>query len=553
MFFSVDTAHAETTQANYLVLGDSISTGYGLSDPTTQSFAALLTADQDLDLNNLAVSGNTMANLATTLTDKSSTGAISDEAIENADIISITAGGNDCMYALYGATANYYNETVKPDVKITAADVPTIISNTSDSRRWMVMLAMGVILSDQNHPFVDSDEFTTALANYGTNLQTVVDYIHGINPDALLFIDTQYNPYAVFKGGSSNYVYAAFESCVAKLNDVIADTDNGTGTTYQVVDVDTAFADNVNSEGVQDFGASLCNASADPLNLDFHPNKTGHQVIANTIITTLGHDISTPQTVTLNGVTATLTFSTDAVKILPNVPVTATITFSGQPDSTSNSGIYKLTYSNAETKKSGSYETKYLSAGQAVSESTTFAFSMPASDVKSFNLALLKTTPLAVISIDATQAVAGTELSTTLLPAGATATYQWYADGTVITGATGSTYTPTADDVGKTLTVKVNGTGDCSGTVESTGLVVKAADSGKTDGGGNSTADSDNNASTTSGGSTNNVSAASSTSKANTIPYTGDGFPLLLGILALAASVIVASQIAVRKAGKRRD
>ncbi|MFF2387522.1 carboxypeptidase regulatory-like domain-containing protein, partial [Agromyces sp. NPDC058104] len=40
---------------------------------------------------------------------------------------------------------------------------------------------------------------------------------------------------------------------------------------------------------------------------------------------------------------------------------------------------------------------------------------------------------------------------------GTTFTYQWYAAGTAITGATGSTFTPTTTHKGKTITVKVTG------------------------------------------------------------------------------------------------
>ncbi len=547
MLFSADTGYAATVKADYLVLGDSISAGYGLSDPTTQSFPALLAADQNLELNNLAVSGNTMANLATTLTDKTSAGAISDEAIENADIISITAGGNDCMHALYGAVAAYYNSIFTPD--ITADDVTTIIGAESDSRRYLVLFAMGAILSNPQSSFADTADFKAALANYETNLQAVVNYIHDVNPDAVLFIDTQYNPYVAFKAGSVAYVYNAFAACVPKLNAIISDSNNGAGSKYQVVDVAAAFATNVNSEGVQDLGASLCNASLEPLNFDFHPNAAGHKVIASTITTNLGHDISTPQSVTTGGITATLVFSTSAGSILPtdtilpNVSVTATITFSGAPDSASNAASYNLMYSNAETGIDDSCDTKYLPAGQAVSETTAFTFAMPANDVGSFNLTLTKNDPiqLSSISIDATQAVVGTALTTSIQPAGAKATYQWYADDTAISGATASTYTPTKDDVGKTLTVKATGVEEYGGTIESkTGLVVKAKDSGGA-----------NDAGKTDDGDGGNGVASASAAVPYATPYTADGFSLLPGVLLLAVLAGFAVGLAARKIGNR--
>lgn len=45
LFFSPGTSYAAEEQADYLALGDSITAGYRLTDPTTQSFAALVAVD----------------------------------------------------------------------------------------------------------------------------------------------------------------------------------------------------------------------------------------------------------------------------------------------------------------------------------------------------------------------------------------------------------------------------------------------------------------------------------------------------------------------------
>ena len=70
-------------------------------------------------------------------------------------------------------------------------------------------------------------------------------------------------------------------------------------------------------------------------------------------------------------------------------------------------------------------------------------------------------------STDYTQTLSvGTELTATVAPADATGvTYQWYADGTAIDGATSANFTVTADQIGKTITVKA--TDDSKNTVES--------------------------------------------------------------------------------------
>ncbi len=54
-------------------------------------------------------------------------------------------------------------------------------------------------------------------------------------------------------------------------------------------------------------------------------------------------------------------------------------------------------------------------------------------------------------------------------------TYQWYANGTAISGATSSTYTPVLSDAGKEITVTVKGTGSYSGSITSDPITLKYA------------------------------------------------------------------------------
>ncbi|MBP2216012.1 S8 family serine peptidase [Arthrobacter sp. CAN_C5] len=75
-------------------------------------------------------------------------------------------------------------------------------------------------------------------------------------------------------------------------------------------------------------------------------------------------------------------------------------------------------------------------------------------------------TPVPVIT-NASSAQVGVQLTTTIgtwAPAPVTLTYQWLRDGTLISGATQTTYTPVAADVGRTLTIKVTGTGSIPST-----------------------------------------------------------------------------------------
>ncbi len=66
-----------------------------------------------------------------------------------------------------------------------------------------------------------------------------------------------------------------------------------------------------------------------------------------------------------------------------------------------------------------------------------------------------------------------TASSMPITPYGATVSYQWYADGAAISGATASTFTPGSAYIGKTITVKATGIGSYVGTVESDPVVIE--------------------------------------------------------------------------------
>ncbi len=63
--------------------------------------------------------------------------------------------------------------------------------------------------------------------------------------------------------------------------------------------------------------------------------------------------------------------------------------------------------------------------------------------------------------------------NTEILPYKATVTYQWYADGSAISGATGNSYKMTTSDLGKAITVKATANGYYYGTVTSDAKTVE--------------------------------------------------------------------------------
>ncbi len=57
-------------------------------------------------------------------------------------------------------------------------------------------------------------------------------------------------------------------------------------------------------------------------------------------------------------------------------------------------------------------------------------------------------------------------------PYGASVSYQWYANGTAISGATSSSYKPTSAQIGSQITVKVTGKGSYRGSLTSTAVTI---------------------------------------------------------------------------------
>ncbi|MGN8636656.1 hypothetical protein [Eubacterium pyruvativorans] len=101
--------------------------------------------------------------------------------------------------------------------------------------------------------------------------------------------------------------------------------------------------------------------------------------------------------------------------------------------------------------------------------------------VKKAKAAVKKTAVTAVaLSADnakdpAKEVLVGTKLRAAVTPENATVTYQWKADGTAITGATGSTFTVTTAEIGKAITVEATGTGNFEKTAVSAATAKVAA------------------------------------------------------------------------------
>ena len=257
-------------QPVYLALGDSITTGYGLNEGE-KNFPEIVAGKMGYTLINHAVNGNTADGIMAQMTDP----AVQMAALE-ADVITITCGGNDLMHLLYQYVANIYNAVMPEPLKIQPTDILVILADPTEPRYQSVMLAAQTALTGNEQmgiaSFTQSADIQTAMGEYLKNMGAILMGIKSANPDVKIVVCTQYNPYKFFDGLYIG-MNTAMETGAQLLSNAIATYSQILG--YQVADVYAAFTAHAEN---------LCNADMTTMNLDFHPNAKGHEVIAECVI-----------------------------------------------------------------------------------------------------------------------------------------------------------------------------------------------------------------------------------------------------------------------------
>lgn len=212
---SVSAAKIET---NYLVLGDSIGVGAGIINPDESSYGRIVADTNGYNYTNHAVIGHSSAAMLAHI-------ALPNvrNSIKEADIISLSIGGNDFL------TNN------------------------------MVKLGLEAALMK------DFSTFDKIAADFYNNYCKIIKTINELNPDAVILVQTLYNPMTdiaiedIYQQGADrlNAVYRRYLS-------------ENPGSTV-IVDVAKAF------KGHAEYIASDC----------VHPNAQGNVVIATLVLQTL--------------------------------------------------------------------------------------------------------------------------------------------------------------------------------------------------------------------------------------------------------------------------
>lgn len=153
-----------------LILGDSISAGYGLADGE-KGYYEYLAASLHGNVTNLAVSGDTTQNLIDVIDN-----AANKDTIAGAELICISIGGNDLLKPAQALLADQQQEgeALIDTVKRVAAEGDTVqlITDLTTALR---------------------EPRTTAKANYAV----IEEKLRALNPNAVIVMQTVYNPFEV--------------------------------------------------------------------------------------------------------------------------------------------------------------------------------------------------------------------------------------------------------------------------------------------------------------------------------------------------------------------
>ncbi|MEE1138502.1 MAG: GDSL-type esterase/lipase family protein [Acutalibacteraceae bacterium] len=206
--------YAETEKPFYLVLGDSIAYGSGLSNSREACYGKIVADTNGYDYVNHSIPGHTTTNLINRLKDET---VIAD--LEKADIISISIGGNDFLMS------NLIN-----------------------------LMFESIVLGDHS-------EFDKIADGFYTNLCEIVRIINSHNSDAVILMQTLYNP-------QSGYLRAPYQEGADRINAAIERYNTENPGEIVVAEVGTALGDD------------MANYADD----EIHPSAKGNEIIADVIL-----------------------------------------------------------------------------------------------------------------------------------------------------------------------------------------------------------------------------------------------------------------------------
>ena len=251
--------------ATFVALGDSIAYGYALENREEDRYSSLIGKEIGVEVVNHAVSGMNSDAMILAL----NSGAY-DADLLRADHVSLSIGSNDLLIPF---------STI-----VTEAVMSANISMENISTLFTDQAKLKDVFTKLNLALTDNEVLLKACDDYRNKLSTIVGIIRKKAPDAEIYFNNIYNPYAniIIKNPLNNEVLIDLgsygEYYIAKIN---AHFDRKSYN-YTLIDIYTLFSagklTNVNMSLLD-----LTNFSVDP-----HPNVAGHKIIADALLNIIG-------------------------------------------------------------------------------------------------------------------------------------------------------------------------------------------------------------------------------------------------------------------------
>ena len=230
-----------TAQDVVVFFGDSIAAGYGLADEENERYSSLIAQKYGCEVYNYAVSGDDGADLLELLAEGNC------EKLKDATVIVLSIGANNVLHAARSLAP--YFESLQNGTATGNLDVTDVMSEVAEG-----------------------------IDRFKTELPQIIKALRAVNANAKIIFQTVYNPYRdytefkVEQNGFTLSFAAVSASSVISLNDVIEKGAEANG--YTVCEVYTPF---------KEYEGNLINALPDGSNVDPHPNKEGHKLLAELV------------------------------------------------------------------------------------------------------------------------------------------------------------------------------------------------------------------------------------------------------------------------------
>ena len=214
-------------QDTYVALGDSISTGRALEDIENNLFVNRIKKEYNLNLDNKAVDGMDTTAMLDILNSNDEKGIVYKKAIRDAELITISMGGNNLLQPLI----NIVKEGLGLDADATVIDLQqAIIKNPN---------ALSILATSLKDTGLAQSLYSKAEL-FAEEFPEIVKVIRGLNPNAEIMIQTIYNPLYDVKEISA--LAGAIDPFFYSVNQVIFGYSSYLG--YEVVDVYEEFKSN---------------------------------------------------------------------------------------------------------------------------------------------------------------------------------------------------------------------------------------------------------------------------------------------------------------------